>query len=438
MDALRSWWLARWRAFQGSYDPQETTALSSWRSAVATTAVIAGGIAILGYVPPLAELTGLEHPWIGIVLVVLGCCLSLLASRHGCRGTVGTLAILLDTPAYSAALAYTAATAHERVGLAVAALHAAMLMGAQAQHYALTGLFGVAVALPTVLLVSVIHPPLSTTVALLATIPAVWIVAQQTFERRRHARVQRQVEQALTATTRLADDSMHAALGTTLLTLGNFLHELRNAQTVVRANLGMLQQMATLDDDLRSALEDAIAGHRIESDLVTDTLRKVRQQAQPRSEPFELRPVIWTLADSHRGAVVLRVNEDLGEFQARGNPEFVETALRNLIRNAEQAGARQVWIDAVVEPSQDVASLRVHDDGPGFPVSVRERALADPLVSTKPQGTGLGLYLVRRYTELLGGQVSLHEGPHGGAEVRMLIPGQQLMVGSTRPPLTVH
>jgi signal transduction histidine kinase len=58
--------------------------------------------------------------------------------------------------------------------------------------------------------------------------------------------------------------------------------------------------------------------------------------------------------------------------------------------------------------------LEVADDGPGIPVELRERVF-EPYFTTKSDGTGLGLALVRITLEAHGGSISVDETPGGGA-----------------------
>jgi signal transduction histidine kinase len=70
----------------------------------------------------------------------------------------------------------------------------------------------------------------------------------------------------------------------------------------------------------------------------------------------------------------------------------------------------------------------VADDGPGFATPLRD---SDQLLlaSTKRNGLGIGLYLVRRVMELHGGSVSWGTSDLGGASVRLHFPAP-----SGRPP----
>lgn len=83
-------------------------------------------------------------------------------------------------------------------------------------------------------------------------------------------------------------------------------------------------------------------------------------------------------------------------------------AMTNLIWNAIQAG-RKVSVDVSGEPRDDLSGLLsirldVADDGPGPPAEVAA-TLFEPLVTTKPEGLGLGLPVVKRSAESLGGDV---------------------------------
>lgn len=90
----------------------------------------------------------------------------------------------------------------------------------------------------------------------------------------------------------------------------------------------------------------------------------------------------------------------------------LQSAIYNLLLNACQAATRSVDLPVVevflVEVEQWVY-IRILDNGPGIPVSVRE-TLFDPFVTEgKPGGTGLGLTLARRIAEEHGGDVLLEE-----------------------------
>ena len=68
--------------------------------------------------------------------------------------------------------------------------------------------------------------------------------------------------------------------------------------------------------------------------------------------------------------------------------------------------------DATVE-------LTVGDSGPGWSGAERSEL---PLTTTKDQGSGIGLYVVRMVVQNHRGTLTFGRSPLGGAEVRLTLP----------------
>ena len=65
--------------------------------------------------------------------------------------------------------------------------------------------------------------------------------------------------------------------------------------------------------------------------------------------------------------------------------------------------------------------MRVTDRGPGLPPSVRER-LFEPFVTTKAEGTGLGLYTSQQLARELGGDLAVDDVEDGGTRMVLSLP----------------
>ncbi len=88
------------------------------------------------------------------------------------------------------------------------------------------------------------------------------------------------------------------------------------------------------------------------------------------------------------------------------NQDALKGALLNLITNADQVGNGRASILLHGHRFGDSVHLCVTDDGPGIPDELRERVF-EPFFTMRPQGTGLGLSVVKAVAAAHGGDVSV-------------------------------
>lgn len=92
----------------------------------------------------------------------------------------------------------------------------------------------------------------------------------------------------------------------------------------------------------------------------------------------------------------------------RGNTITLEQIFVNLIVNATESRAEQVHVRVTSEPAGRSVVVRVADDGPGIPAD-RRAAVFEEFVTSKPNGSGLGLTVAREAAVALGGTLSLED-----------------------------
>jgi signal transduction histidine kinase len=125
--------------------------------------------------------------------------------------------------------------------------------------------------------------------------------------------------------------------------------------------------------------------------------------------------------------VACRVHCDLSEQQARinvvGGVSTLKRIVENLVFNACQAlnTSRDKQVRCSIELVGSTVLLTVCDNGPGFP-----RVILDlhpsPLVSTKPGGSGIGLYSCHQLVKRDGGKLKISNRESGGARVTVAWP----------------
>jgi signal transduction histidine kinase len=206
-------------------------------------------------------------------------------------------------------------------------------------------------------------------------------------------------------------------------------HEVRNPLNSLQINVGILEQeLADLlpDRDAHAfALLRRIAGEikRLD-DFVSEFLRFARP---PRLnvEHLAVGPLLTDLAafmapECSKRRVTLEV--DLrGADKAWVDGFQLKQAVLNLVLNALQATPAGGHVVVRTAGDRKRLVVAVSDDGEGMGPEVREKAF-DPFFSTREEGTGLGLPLVRRIVEQHGGLVEVASTVGEGTTVTLVFP----------------
>lgn len=200
-------------------------------------------------------------------------------------------------------------------------------------------------------------------------------------------------------------------------------HDANNVLTAALGDLDLLAATSTGDAgvhvaQLRNSLGRLVALNR--------RLLTAQRQEAPRERQFAdlARLVRDSVAAvrSHRSLARCRVvcrGEESVPFETQ--PLLVHQIVSNLVLNAGEATGGKGLVEIVATAEAGRATIEVHDDGPGVPES-RQANLFDSLTSSKPDGSGLGLFSVRACAHGLGGSVSVGRSPLGGACFRVELP----------------
>lgn len=183
----------------------------------------------------------------------------------------------------------------------------------------------------------------------------------------------------------------------------------------------------------------------------TDRIRRLvdRVEALGWDTPSSLLPVnIHAVLDRVRALAVNGVADGLDMKDAydpslpptMGDEDQLVQIFLNLVKNAAEAahargdGRGQIVISTAFRHGLRVRDddgnlakaapleVRIQDNGPGVPVRLREQ-LFEPFVTTKANGTGLGLALVAKLVAAHGGLVDFESEP-GRTVFRVLLPVQ--------------
>src|SRR5262249_2891374 len=125
-----------------------------------------------------------------------------------------------------------------------------------------------------------------------------------------------------------------------------------------------------------------------------------------------------------RGGDVIVRYEGPGVAPVQADAAQMRQVVWNLMRNAIQASAPGAEVEVGIGATPDGGlDLTVHDQGPGIPEEARAR-LFDAFFTTRSQGMGIGLAVVKRIVDDHGFAVEVDSGEGKGTTFRVRIPAR--------------
>jgi signal transduction histidine kinase len=212
-------------------------------------------------------------------------------------------------------------------------------------------------------------------------------------------------------------------------------HELRTPLTAILGYAELLEhrwaQMS--EDDRRHRLARIVLAANRQHRLVEDLLlaSSLSDGNIPvAAAPVLLAPLIRQATDEVLAADTSQVIEAAGprELRIAGDAARVVQVLVNLVDNAVKyspAGGR-VWVTWGRE--DDVAAIRIRDEGPGLPSEGRERLftrfgrLPGSIIRAGRTGTGLGLFIGRSLARAMGGELEIESTGPAGTVFKLVLP----------------
>lgn len=156
------------------------------------------------------------------------------------------------------------------------------------------------------------------------------------------------------------------------------------------------------------------------------------------TELFEFcRKSVSAIAKSQNQSLICEVDPGLGEIIC--DKRLIRQALLNLLSNAVKFTGDGGQIEtAISADSQGRVHITVTDDGIGMTsheveICMQPFGQADSTLSRRFEGTGLGLPLVKRYSELHGGELRVSSKKGSGTTATIVLPPGSHVSPSRRP-----
>jgi len=207
------------------------------------------------------------------------------------------------------------------------------------------------------------------------------------------------------------------------------VHDFRNPMSAVRLDVQMLERETLRPEGPRLERLTELAGRIRRTmermDKVFQEFLYLARPADEAREPVDLAECVQecleTLAARFEHAAVTPLTSWPAEMpRVLASPFALRRALLNVLLNAVQFSPPQGHIEVVARLAGRHVELDVCDRGPGIPAATRRRVF-EMFVTTRPGGTGLGLFLARTAIRKCGGEIAALERPGGGTIIRITL-----------------
>ena len=222
--------------------------------------------------------------------------------------------------------------------------------------------------------------------------------------------------------------------------LATVSHELRTPLTAIRTYAEALDDRVLGDLNERQA--DAVTSIRSATDRLLDMVEEILdysrsggQQVNLEPEEFEADELVEQTRATHESllrskGIELRIDVSESTPTLYADRSKTAQALGNLVSNAIDFTPEGGRIEIRVGPAdggEQWARIEVEDTGRGIEAEVQSRIFgefvrADGGEERELGGTGLGLYIARRFVELHGGEIDVESSVGSGSRFHFTLP----------------
>ena len=207
-------------------------------------------------------------------------------------------------------------------------------------------------------------------------------------------------------------------------------HEIKNPLTPIQLSAErMRRHLASAPEPTHSLVEECTGTIVAEVEslkALVDEFSQFARMAAPRATSTDLHELLNDVLSLYQGILAdVDIHSRFAESLPRVSvdPEQIRRVMINLVDNAVEAMERRgtIEIETQHDPSNNIVRIIVADDGPGIPLSERDKLFL-PYYSTKRRGSGLGLAIVRRIVAEHGGSIDVTDNTPRGTRFAVELP----------------
>lgn len=213
-------------------------------------------------------------------------------------------------------------------------------------------------------------------------------------------------------------------------------HELGNPLNSLDIHLQLIRRdLKGLPEEAAAKIKDSIDIASREIERLDTIIRQFLRAVRPVQPELKVASVADVLDETLRligpelndRDVLVETEVDPETPQILLDPDHLQQAFYNIIKNAMQAISGAGLLRVEVSPTDDWVEVAFTDNGKGI-ASENLAHVLEPYFTTKSSGSGLGLMIVQRIVREHGGELELESEEGRGTTVRIKLPRQQRRV----------
>ena len=234
--------------------------------------------------------------------------------------------------------------------------------------------------------------------------------------------IQKRAMERLRLKERLAHSERLSSLGEMAAGIS---HEIRNPLGIISSSAELLKKKMAKVDPSNSFPDIIVEESTRLNNIITDFINFAKPRS-PKFSPCRVDEVIEknitflsSQIEEQGYSIIKNYQSSVPKIMADAN--MLYQSFLNIFINAMQAMPGGGTIGVEIESNHKVATIHVDDMGPGIPQEAVEK-IWDPFFTTKEEGTGLGLGIVKNIIESHGGSIQIVNRDVQGTRVTIELP----------------
>jgi len=204
------------------------------------------------------------------------------------------------------------------------------------------------------------------------------------------------------------------------------VHEIRNPLTVMDGLIKLLQPdlQGTPKEEYVSII---LAELKHVNHLITDFLQLSKPGYAKRSQCSITKVIneVTRLVENEAASRQLDLKMDLaGDIpDILGDSDQLKQVFLNILKNAFEALScdGRIYLQTYWNRPENLVQVIIRDTGMGMDEQTRA-SMFDPFFTTKKNGTGLGMFIIKKIIDNHGGRIEIQSEPEKGTVVTVILP----------------